>query len=293
VTVATLGFLGLGSMGTGMAARLLDGGHDLVVWNRTAAAADDLVTAGARLASTPAEALAAEVSFSMLANDEAAHAVLSNENLAAAAGRSHISMASLSPEAVSAIAERAERAGVGFAAAPVMGRPLVAAAGQLNILAAGDAHALSAAAEAFALMGKRVWPLGDDPTRATIVKIAVNYNIIHAIQAIGESMALVEANGVEPGDFAELLSNTLFGGIAYTGYSTEIATRGYRPPGFSMALGRKDLGLAEQVAAKAGFELPTSAVIRGLLDEALADPELSEDDWGALAEVTRRRVPRA
>jgi 3-hydroxyisobutyrate dehydrogenase-like beta-hydroxyacid dehydrogenase len=290
--MATLGFLGLGSMGSAMAGRLVEAGHDVVVWNRTPAAADDLVAAGARLAGSPAEALAAEVSYSMLANDEAAHAVLSAENLAAASGHTHVSMASLSPEAIDAIATRAREAGVRFAAAPVTGRPPVAASGQLNILAAGDAEALAAAVDGFEAMGRRVWPLGDDPRRAVVVKIAVNYNIIHAIQAIGESMALVEANGVDPADFAELLGGTLFGGIAYSGYSTEVANRAYRPPGFSMALGRKDLGLAEGLAADAGFELPTSGVLRALFEEALADPELSQDDWGALAELTRRRVPR-
>ncbi len=289
--MAEYGFLGLGIMGRGMAGRLVEAGHDVVVWNRTPSAADELVAAGARRVDSPAEALAAEVSYSMLANDAAAHEVLSAENLATAAGRTHVSMASLSPEAVDAIAARAREAGVRFAAAPVTGRPPVAAAGQLNILAAGDPVALAAAAAGFEAMGKKVWALGADPRRAAVVKIAVNYNIIHAIQAIGESMALVEANGVAPTDFADVLAGTLFGGIAYAGYSAEVATRSYRPPGFTMALGRKDLGLAEGLAADAGFELPTSGVLRALFEEALADPELSQDDWGALAELTRRRVP--
>jgi 3-hydroxyisobutyrate dehydrogenase-like beta-hydroxyacid dehydrogenase len=290
--VAEYGFLGLGVMGAAMAGRLVAAGHDVVVWNRTASAADELVAAGARRAATPADALGAEVSYSMLANDEAAHEVLSAGNLASATGRSHISMASLSPEAVARIADRAREAGVRFAAAPVTGRPPVAAAGQLNILAAGDPRALAAAAAGFDAMGKKVWPLGDDPRRAAVVKIAVNYNIIHAIQALGESIALVETHGVAAADFAELLTGTLFGGLAHTGYAAEIANRDYRPAGFSMALGRKDLGLAEDLAADAGFELPTSAVIRALFDEALADPELAEDDWGALAEITRRRAQR-
>jgi 3-hydroxyisobutyrate dehydrogenase-like beta-hydroxyacid dehydrogenase len=288
--MATLGFLGLGIMGRGMAGRLVEAGHDVIVWNRTASAGDELVAAGARRADSPTEALAADVSYSMLANDAAAHEVLSAENLAIAAGRAHVSMASLSPDAVSAIADRARAAGVAFAAAPVAGRPPVAATGQLNIFAAGDPEAIAAAAAGFEAMGKKVWALGDDPRRAAVVKIVVNYNLIHAIQAIGESMALVEANGVDPQDFADLLTGTLFGGIAYTGYSNEIAQRGYRPPGFSMELGRKDLGLAMGLAADAGFELPTAGVLRELFEEALADAELSQDDWGALAELTRRRA---
>lgn len=288
----TIGFLGLGVMGQAMAGRLVAAGHDVIVWNRSASVGDELVAAGARRAVSPSEALAADVSYSMLANDDATTAVLSAENLRAAVGRAHICMASLSPSAVRVLAARARDAGVHFASAPVTGRPSVAASGQLNILAAGSPQALSAAVEGFEAMGKRVWPLGEDPTRAVTVKIAVNYNIIHAIQAIGESIALVEANGVDPRDFAELLSGTLFGGIAYTGYSTKVANRSYQPAGFSMALGRKDLGLAIQVAGDAGFELPSAGVLRALFDEALGDPDLAADDWGALAEVTRRRVPR-
>jgi 3-hydroxyisobutyrate dehydrogenase-like beta-hydroxyacid dehydrogenase len=290
--MATVGFLGLGTMGRGMAGRLVEAGHDVIVWNRTASAGDELVAAGARRAENAAEALAAEVSYSMLANDAAALEVLSAENLAAASGRTHVSMSSLSPDAVGRIAVRAADAGVAFAAAPVAGRPPVAAAGQLNILAAGAPEALAAAADGFEAMGKKVWTLGDDPRQAVIVKIALNYNIIHAIQAIGESVALVEANGVDPTTFVELLTGTLFGGVAYTGYGTAIAGRQYKPAGFSMALGRKDLGLAEGVAADAGFALPTSGMLRELFDEALADDELGDADWAALAEMTRRRTAR-
>jgi 3-hydroxyisobutyrate dehydrogenase-like beta-hydroxyacid dehydrogenase len=288
--MTTLGFLGLGSMGAPMARRLVDAGHDVVVWNRSPAAAGELVAAGARRAETPPDALAADVSFSMLANDAAALEVLSADHLAAAAGHAHVSMSSLSPAAVGALAERAHAAGARFAAAPVAGRPPVAAAGQLNILAAGDPEALAAAAGGFAAMGRKVWELGDDPRRAAVVKVALNYNIIHAIQALGESIALVEANGVDPEAFVELLNGTLFGGVVYAGYGAAIATRSYDPPGFSLSLGRKDLGLAEQIAADAGVELPMSPRLRALFEEALADPELADADWAALAEVTRRRV---
>lgn len=286
--MATLGFLGLGTMGAAMAGRLVEAGHDVLVWNRTATACDGLVASGARMAATAGQALTAPFSFSMLANDDAAVQVLDEGALVA--GTTHVSMASLSPEAVSVLAARAARRGARFVAAPVLGRPNLAAAGRLNILAAGDPTAIAELEPYLAAMGQRVWPLGDDPVRAAVVKIAVNYNIIHAIQAIAESMTLVESNGVDSGAFAELLTSTLFGGTAYTGYSDLIVRRAYRPAGFSMALGRKDLGLAERVAEDAGLQLPTSAVLRGLFDEALADPELADADWAALAEVTRRRA---
>jgi len=277
-------------MGREMARRLVDAGHEVVVWNRSAEPVDELVAAGALAATTPAEALAAPISFSMLANDEAADAVLSEENLAGGAGRLHVAMASLSPAAASRLSTRSADAGVAYLAAPVLGRFTVAAAGELNIIAAGSPSDLERAAPYFEILGKRVWTVGIEPRIANVVKAAVNYDIIHAFQAIAESVALVEANGVDAGQFTELLSSTLFPGPVYTGYGAMIAERRYTPPGFTMALGSKDLGLAEAIAAEAGIELPTAPVLRRMFDAALASDDLQDVDWSGVAEITRQQL---
>lgn len=282
-----VGFLGLGTMGAAIARRLLDDGHRVTVWNRSRGPVDDFVASGAIEASSPAEALAAPVSFSMLANDEACDEVLRWET-ADPAGRIHVNLASVSPAAADRLTATAATAGVTYLAAPVLGRANLAAAGKLNIMAAGEPAAIDAVQPLLEVVGVRVWRLGDRPRMANVVKAAVNYNIIHAIQALGESLAMVEAHGVEGRDFVELLTNSLFGGVAYTVYGQEIVDQAYRPPGFTMALGRKDLGLAESVAAEAGVTLPVAPVLRQLFETALADPELRDADWGALAEVTRR-----
>lgn len=287
--MAQLGFLGLGTMGREMARRLIDAGHDVVVWNRSADAVAPLVEAGARAASSPAEALAAPISFSMLANDDAADGVLSAENLAGAPGRLHVAMASLSPAAASRLSARHAEAGVAYLAAPVLGRFTVAAAGELNIIAAGAAADLDRAAPYFDILGKRVWTVGAEPRIANVVKAAVNYDIIHAFQAIAESVALVEANDVDAGLFTELLSSTLFPGPVYTGYGAMIAERRYTPPGFTMTLGAKDLGLAEAIAAEAGIVLPSAPVLRRAFDAALASEDLKDADWSGVAEITRQQ----
>jgi 3-hydroxyisobutyrate dehydrogenase-like beta-hydroxyacid dehydrogenase len=87
----------------------------------------------------------------------------------------------------------------------------------------------------------------------------------------------------------ELMGNTLFGGPVYQGYGSMIAERRYSPPGFRMPLGLKDLGLAVELADEAGIALPTAPLLRDRFERALADPELAELDWSAVAEVTRRR----
>jgi 3-hydroxyisobutyrate dehydrogenase-like beta-hydroxyacid dehydrogenase len=287
--MAQLGFLGLGTMGREMARRLVDAGHDVVVWNRSADAVAPLVGAGATAAESPAHALAAPVSFSMLANDDAASDVLSPENLAGAPGRLHVAMASLSPVAADRLSARAAEAGVGYLAAPVLGRFTVAAAGELNIIAAGSASDLERATPYFEILGKRVWTVGSQPRIANVVKAAVNYDIIHAFQAIAESVALVEASDVDAGLFTELLASTLFPGPVYTGYGAMIAESRYTPPGFTMTLGSKDLGLAEAIAAEAGIVLPSAPVLRRAFDTALASDDLKDVDWSGVAEITRQQ----
>lgn len=286
--MAEIGFLGLGTMGRAMAGRLLETGHDVVVWNRSEAPVAELVAAGARAAASPVEALAVPLSVSMLADDAAAEAVLSAENLGGGAGRLHVCMASVSPDASDRLAAVHAAAGVGYLAAPVLGRSTVAEAGQLNVLVAGPAEDIERARPCLEAMGKRVWELGTQPRTANVVKVAVNYTIIHALQAMGEGVALVETEGLDGSLFTDLLASTLFAGVVYQGYGDMIGRRRYTPPGFTMTLGSKDLGLAEEVARTAGLTLPTAPALRRVFDAALADDELGEADWSAIAEVTRR-----
>lgn len=282
-----IGFLGLGSMGSAMATRLVDAGHDVIVWNRSEAAADPLIAAGARRAHTPGEALATGLSFSMLADDAAAERVLEAASVAEGSGI-HVNMASISPAAADRLEELFRSAGIGYVSAPVLGRPTVAAAGKLNILAAGPATLIEQVLPFLAVLGQRVWRLGERPRAANVVKVAVNYNIIHAIQALGESVAMTERHGVDPAMFHELLTSTLFDGVVYRGYGAEIVDQSYDPPGFVMALGFKDLKLAEEVAAERDVVLPTAPPMHRVYEIALADSELKTYDWGAAAEVMRR-----
>lgn len=287
--MAELGFIGLGSMGSAMAGRLVDAGHTVRVWNRHPAAAAALLEAGAVRADSAAEALATGLVFSMLANDTAVDEVFSAEALEGAEGGLHVNMASISPVAARTMVERHAAAGVAYVAAPVLGRPPVAAAGKLNILAGGADADIDRAAELLDILGARTWRIGTDPAQANVAKIAVNFNLIHAIEAIGESVALVENHGIDPAQFVELLTGTLFGGVSYAGYGDIIVNRRYTPPGFSAALGFKDLGLAEAAAAEVGVTLPTAPALRAVFEQTLAQPGGGALDWAAIAEVSRGR----
>ena len=283
--MARVGFLGLGSMGQAMARRLIDAGHDVVVWNRSAGPRDELASLGATAVETPSEALAVDLSVSMLANDVAADAVLCEDNLPSHR-IVHANMASVGPDMAKLLGARFEQAGHGYVASPVLGRPNVAASGGLNILAGGSPEDIALLQPLFDVMGTKTWPLGVLPHTANVVKIAVNYSIIHALQSLAESIAIATAAGVKPSDFVEVLTSTLFGGVVFTGYGNLIAERNYTPAAFSLELGLKDLGLAEATAEAAGISLPTSSLLRELFETALADRDLADKDWSAVAEIT-------
>lgn len=286
--MSDISFIGLGEMGSAMAGRLVTAGHSVRVWNRSAAATDALVESGAVRASSIADALSTGTVISMLANDVAAESVFSHELLATApAGSIHINCATLSLAATDRLSDLHSRAKIDYIAAPVLGRSNVAAAGQLNVVAAGAPDAVARAQPYLDAIGKRTWVVGDRPSTASLVKIGVNYNLIHALQALAESVTLIERGGADGLTFVEILTDAAFTGSAYKGYGSLIARKAYSPPGFTVGLGLKDLSLAEQAAAANGVVLPTAPVLRDMFERALADSELAPLDWSAIAEITR------
>lgn len=276
-----VGFLGLGAMGAAIATRLADAGHELVAWNRTSKPGPGM------LVPDPAAALAAPVSFSMLADDAAVDAVLTDAALAGDGGRVHVCLSSISPDASERLRIRCENAGIGYLAAPVLGRPPAAAAGQLHILAGGPDEDLARVADLLAVIGQRTWHVSVEPSVSNVIKVAVNYTIIHSLQAIAESTALTEAYGVPATEFAELLTETLFGGSVHRIYSDLIARRAYRPAGFTVPLGAKDLRLAREAADARNVSLPSADVLAEVFRAALSRPGAEQDDWASIAEVTR------
>jgi 3-hydroxyisobutyrate dehydrogenase-like beta-hydroxyacid dehydrogenase len=281
--------IGLGSMGTAMANRLLDQGLDLDFWNRSAKEFEDLSSKGARKVEL-VDALQNDFFLSLLSNDAAALEVFSDDNLAKAKpGAIHINMSTLSPTAAQTLAERHRKYGIGYVSAPVLGRPAAITSGKLLVVASGKTDAIEAATVIFEKVAAQHWNVGENPAKAILVKLGVNYNLIHALQAIGESVALVESGGVDANIFIEIITHTAFTGAAYSGYGPMIVNQKYAPPGFSMALGLKDVKLVADAAAESGLVLPVANVLQSLFEQALEDSELKDLDWSAVAELTRQR----
>ncbi|WP_030232865.1 NAD(P)-dependent oxidoreductase [Streptomyces sp. NRRL S-350] len=290
MTGTTVGFVGLGAMGRGMAGSLLRAGHAVRVWNRSSGPVAAMADEGAEAADSLAEVFAADTVVSMLANDEAVERLLLDPALLAGAKATlHVNMATVSL----GLAERAEALhaeyGIGYVAAPVLGRPPVAAEGRLNILAAGPADLLVRAEPLFTAMGERTWHFGESPRQANTAKISANFLLACAIESMAEACSLADANGVRPSDLIEMLTGTLFPGPVYSGYGAMVAERRYEPAGFRLPLGLKDVGLALEAGAARHVPLPFGSVLRDAFLDALAHGD-EDKDWAAVAAVARRRA---
>ncbi len=288
-----IGIIGLGAMGAGVARNLLKGGHDVVVWNRSPQAVEALVAEGARRADTPGGAFEAEIVFSMLAQDETIEEVVvaSGALDAARKGVVHVNLSTVSV----AFADRMEalhvEKGLAYVAAPVLGRPDVAAAGQLNVLCAGDPAAVAKVTPLIELFAKQVWPFGDKASRANVVKLAVNFSLASMIETLGEAGALADAYGVEPAALYEVMTGTLFAAPAYKTYSALIADATFEPAGFKLPLGLKDVRLALAAGEAQSTPLPIASVLRDAFIEAIAAGDGAKD-WSALAAGAFRRRGR-
>jgi 3-hydroxyisobutyrate dehydrogenase-like beta-hydroxyacid dehydrogenase len=286
-----IGFIGLGQMGKAIATNLIRAGHRVHVWNRSPAPAQELAALGAIVAAEPADAAHGEALLTMLADDDAHRSVLIGAGVYERSPRGliHVNLATVSVTLVRELTALAGKRGLAYVAAPVFGRPEVAQSGKLNVVVAGDPVAIGRIEPLLAAIAERTWPLGSSPDRANVVKLAGNFMIACALEAMGEAAALVRAHGIEAGEMLEVLSNTLFASPVYKVYGRLIAEQRYQPAGFTMMLGLKDVRLALEAGQAAHVPLPFASVVRDHFLEALA-ARRSDYDWAALAEVAARHA---
>ncbi len=270
-----IGFIGLGSMGAAIVPNLLIAGHAVSVWNRTASKAEPLVEKGATLASTPGEAAkGADVVFTMVADDHALEGVTFGDdgiltNLPK--GGVHVSMSTVSVALVERLNAAHADERQGFVAAPVFGRPTAAAAGQLFIAAAGAPDALETVAPLFGLISQKVFPFGDNPASAALVKLAGNFMIVAVTEQLGEAMALLGKGGVDKSAFLDFMTSTLFNSLIYKNYGALIASQTFEPVGFAAVLGAKDVGLVKAAADGLNVPLPLADLLADRLARLVAE----------------------
>ena len=285
-----LGFIGLGHMGSGMAARLCQAGHDLTVYNRSAERLQPLIAQGAKGAKNIAGACAADVVFTMLADDAALESVVIEtggilENLQP--GAIHVSCSTVSVSLSARLAQAHAQKQQGYVAAPVFGRPDAAAAGKLYIVAAGKPDLIAKTQPLFDILGQRTFTVSDMPEKANLVKLSGNFLIATVIESLGVAMALLEKGGVDRHQYLDLITSSLFNIPVYKNYGAMIADRHFDPAGFAAHLGQKDIRLTLAAAEQLKVPLPFASILRDrFLDLGAHGGE--NLDWSAIGSLAAK-----
>jgi len=282
-----VGLIGLGRMGTGMAGRLIEAGQDVTVYNRTQSKAQALLDRGAHPATRIADACRGEAVITMLANDEAVEEVVFGDGgVLASLGRSsiHISMSTISVALSERLTTAHAAAGQRFVAAPVFGRPDVAAAGNLFIVTGGPVETIDACLPLFKAIGQKTIHASDAPPTANLVKLTGNFLLASVIEAIGEAVALVRKAGMDPLRYYDVLTSTLFTGPVFTNYGGLIARQEYSPALFAAPLGEKDVRLALAAAEALRVPMPLASLVHDRLQTLIARGG-GDLDWSAIGRL--------
>jgi len=279
-----VGFIGLGQMGQAMAGRLIEAGHELIVYNRSPEAARTLARKGAAVAGDAGGVLDAEVVITMLADDAAIEAVWVGGHLVQKRSLScvHLNMATVSLAMGKRLAQMHQDAGSQYVSAPVFGRPHAAAAGQLDIVAAGADAALERCKPLFAILGKQSFVVGAEPWLANVVKIARNFLLATVVESLGEAFALVRKSEVDPALFFNIITTTSFNAPVYKSYGQRMVEKDFEPT-FALKLGLKDVVLALEAGAAMDVPLPMADLMRERHLAAIT-AGFGEKDWAALGE---------
>lgn len=284
-----IGFIGLGRMGSAMAANLVAAGFPVVGFVRHPDQVALLASFGIEAVTDRKAIFASDIVVTMVPDDAAIREIVFGDEgpgLAAglAQGALHLSMSTISPKCADALAAEHARRGQAYVAAPVLGNPDAAKARQLFVLAAGAASDVERCQPLFDALGQRTFVIDFNPAQANFVKLAANAMSGATAEILGEIMALARKEGVAPAKLLSVFTQTMFGSRAHSLYGQKIAAQDYAEGGFVMPLGLKDIRLALAEADAAGVPMPTLAVVHDRLITGI-DQGYGNLDWAALGLV--------
>ena len=289
--MAKIAFLGLGQMGTPMARRLLQAGHQVTVWNRTADRARPLAAEGAAVAGSPAQAGArAEFAITMLASPDALQEVVLSENglaKALGAGQVYIDMSTVGPDVVRSIASKLPK-GIAFVDAPVRGSVDAAAKGRLEIFVGATNEDFERVRPILESLGSVVHVGGLGAGAA--MKLVANLALGTSITAVGEALELAKALGLERVPVLNMLDGSTLGPVVRAKRAN--IESGHYPPAFKLRHAAKDLRLVVEAAAAAGRDVKVSAASRAWLDSA-ANSGAADLDFSAVVATIVGEEPQA
>jgi 3-hydroxyisobutyrate dehydrogenase-like beta-hydroxyacid dehydrogenase len=283
-----LAFLGLGQMGAPIARLLLARGHTVTLWNRDRSKADAVQNGSARVAASPQDAVTnAAIVFTMLVDDAATEAVLFGNSGsdgarfgfldALPAGAIHVTLSTISVALARRITAAHQERGQHHVGAPVFGRPAVAEAGKLWIVASGADDALAEVRPLLESVSRGLTIVSTDPWQAHAFKLGGNLMITAMIQTLSEAFVYAESQGIPPALFHQAINSALFQSQLYENYGKTILNPPQRP-GATVSLGIKDTRLAREAAAEAGVHLGLADYFADVLERA-KQAGFADEDW--------------
>ena len=280
-----VGVIGAGAMGRPIAVNCLTAGHSVVVYNRTRARADELRSYGAEVAESVCQACCCDVVISLLADDAALETVAFESQgffSSFATNSVHVSASTISAGMSRRLAKAHADQGGQFVAAPIMGRPEMAAARQISFLAAGDRSAYSRCLPVLESISRDVRFVSEMPWHANLLKLCGNFLLLSAVETLAEIFALLPAEGVAPSVFLDVMSKTLLSMPFYQSYGRRMISGEFLPPGFRLELACKDSSLLRETLTERGIRLPMSEALHTRL-EAAVSLGYKDHDTAALA----------
>jgi len=268
--MAKLGFIGLGVMGSRVVKRLLDAGHEVTGYNRTASKAQWLVDMGMRLAPTPrAVAEASDVTFTMVTNTaallqvfEGAHGLLAG----LAPGKTYVDMSTVSPAASRELAGRVTACGASMLDAPVSGSVVTLEEGKLTLMVGGDRDVFRKLEPILLDIGPKATYVGDNGLAVTM-KIATNLSLAVQMLAFSEGVLIAEKSGIKREVAVEVLVNSAIGSpmVKYRGpFVLQMPNEAW----FNCNMMQKDMSLALELGRDLAIPLPTTTITNELLTAA-------------------------
>jgi 3-hydroxyisobutyrate dehydrogenase-like beta-hydroxyacid dehydrogenase len=283
-----IGFVGLGQMGTAMAANLATAGRRVIAYVRRPEQQGKLAALGLKPTTNIADLFDCEIVISMLPDDAAVREIVFGREAVGLDGLAqglrpgaiHLSMSTISTAAASELASEHALNSQGYVAAPVFGNPDAAKARQLYIVAAGAPADVERCRPFLDDLGQRTFVVGNDPTQANLIKLLGNMMTATALEMLGEIVAVFRKRNLDAAPFLDILTSTMFGGRAHKIYSAKILAERYAP-GFRLPLALKDVRLALAEADSAGVPMPSVEVVRDRMTTGIARG-YGDLDWTAL-----------
>jgi 3-hydroxyisobutyrate dehydrogenase-like beta-hydroxyacid dehydrogenase len=285
-----IGFIGLGMMGKPMAQRLIDRGHQLVVFNRTKAKADELVKQGANWADNPKSVTEqSDIVISMISTPEVLREIVLGKNgilEGVSEGKTHIDMSTVSPAIINQLNDAYKNKKINFLHAPVLGSVPNVIEGSLLIFVGGDEKIYRSHKEIFEVIGKRIWYFPEH-TQATYLKLACNSFIANMIVTLSQGLLLTEKVGISPEVLLEVLNESTLNSIMYQTKGKSIAQENFVPRFITEHI-FKDINLVIEAAEKLNLNLPTMPLMKQLFGEAISEG-FGKDDYSSVYKILRQR----